>query len=216
MTEKKKTSTKTSSSLADCEIPKGIEAFAQISTTSSFSTPIVALNVAEKPSVAKAIADYLCKFKEGPKKLDSLSKYNPVFQFKAKLDRFFMSMIVTSVCGHIKEYRFPKKCKDWKNTDMKQLFKVPLEKYVVEKQMDIVKNVQRYAMQADVLILWLDCDREGEAIAFDVIDLCKQVKPNIMVKRAHFSALTKQDITQGCTKKLSDPDKFLADAVFAR
>ena len=175
------------------------------------------LNVAEKPSVAKAISDHLCKFKEGPKKLDSLSKYNPVFQFKSKLaDKYFSSMIVTSVCGHIKEYRFPKKCRDWKNTDMKMLFKVPLEKYVVEKQMDIVRNIQKYAAHADVLILWLDCDREGEAIAFDVIDLVRQVKPNIMVKRAHFSALTKQDINQACTKKLTDPDQNLADAVFAR
>jgi DNA topoisomerase-3 len=97
--------------------------------------------VAEKPSVARAIADFLCKFKEGPRKLDTCSKYNPVFQFKTKLDKFFMNMIVTSVCGHIKEYRFPKKCRDWKNTDMKELFKVPLEKYVVDKQHDIVRNI---------------------------------------------------------------------------
>ena len=174
------------------ELPEGIEAFLTINPNSSFTTPIVALNIAEKPSVARAISDYLCKFKEGPWKLDTLSKYNPVFQFKTKLaDRYFMSMIVTSVCGHIKEYRFPKRCKDWKNTDMRQLFKVPLEKYVVDKQKDIVRNIQKHAAQADVLILWLDCDREGEAIAFDVIDLCKQAKPNIMVKRAHFSALTK-------------------------
>lgn len=145
-----------------------------------------------------------------------MSKYNPVFSFKTKLERFYMNMIVTSVCGHIKEYRFPKKCRDWKNTDMKKLFKVHLEKYVAEKQMDIVKTIQMHAVNADLLILWLDCDREGEAIAFDVIDLVREVKPNIQVKRAHFSALTRNDITQACTKKLTDPNKNLADAVFVR
>ena len=109
----------------------------------SFQNPLHVLNVAEKPSVARAISDYLCKFKEGPRKLETLSKYNPVFHFKTKLDKFFLSMVVTSVCGHIKEYRFPKKCRDWKSTDMRMLFKVPLEKYVVDKQMDIVRNLQK-------------------------------------------------------------------------
>ncbi len=56
-----------------------------------------------------------------------------------------MNMIVTSVCGHIKEYRFPKGCRDWKNTDMKMLFKVQLEKYVADKQKDIVRNIEKYA-----------------------------------------------------------------------
>lgn len=103
--------------------------------------PIVVINVAEKPSVAKAITDILCKTKGGPKKLESLSRYNPTFQFFSKIDKSYMNMIVTSVCGHIKEYKFPKKCKDWKNTDIKELFKVKLEKGVAPKNIDMVRNI---------------------------------------------------------------------------
>jgi DNA topoisomerase-3 len=49
------------------------------------------------------------------------------------------------------------------------------------------------------LIIWTDCDREGEAIGYDIIDICKAVKPGIEVYRAHFSALTKEDLTNAAT-----------------
>lgn len=45
-------------------------------------------------------------------------------------------------------------------------------------------------------MLWLDCDREGENIAFEVLDVCKQANPRLLVFRAHFSALTKADIVK--------------------
>jgi hypothetical protein len=42
---------------------------------------IIALNVAEKPSVAKAIGDMLCRSKQGLRKFNSCAQYNPVFEF---------------------------------------------------------------------------------------------------------------------------------------
>jgi DNA topoisomerase-3 len=63
--------------------------------------------------------------------------------------------------------------------------------------------------------LWLDCDREGEAIAFDVIDVIHSVKPGLKTHRAKFSAVTKADVTRAMDT-LEPPNKFLADAVRVR
>jgi DNA topoisomerase-3 len=67
----------------------------------------------------------------------------------------------------------------------------------------------------DELILWLDCDREGEAIAFDVIEQCLRINPKLDIKRAHFSALTREDITHAI-QNLTKPNRNMAQAVNLR
>jgi DNA topoisomerase-3 len=48
----------------------------------------------------------------------------------------------------------------------------------------------------DYLVLWLDCDKEGENICFEVIECVMETsklkKSNIL--RAHFSSITDKDI----------------------
>ena len=61
----------------------------------------------------------------------------------------------------------------------------------------------------------MDCDREGEAIAFEVINICKNANRNLIFRRAHFSALTQGDIRRSINN-LRDPDIRLAKAVEAR
>jgi len=153
----------------------------------------VALNVAEKPSVARAIATHLSGKKE-PKTRAGLSRYNPLFDFTYKIQKKLLQMVVTSVRGHVLNLQFPRRYQSWKGIDPEELYEAPLDKKPIPDCEDVLQNLKSAASTAHVLILWLDCDREGEAIAFDIIDICKEVNPKIEVLRAHFSALTKSDI----------------------
>jgi DNA topoisomerase-3 len=65
------------------------------------------------------------------------------------------------------------------------------------------------------LVLWLDCDREGEAIAYEVIDVCKKKNPRIQVHRAHFSTLQQREV-KNAMMNLRRPNQQFADAVRAR
>ena len=53
----------------------------------------------------------------------------------------------------------------------------------------IAANLEREARGAQKLIIWIDCDREGEAIGKEIQDICRKVNPRIEVKRARFSAV---------------------------
>ena len=124
-------------------------------------------------------------------------------------------MRVTSVLGHIKTYEFPDSCKNWKGTPYTTLYTIPLKKHVVESSKLIVKNIELAIKDSFALILWLDCDREGEAIAYDVIDICQSFMGKLEIYRAHFSTVTNADIQQAYNN-VTAPNKNLADAVMIR
>ncbi|KAK3593899.1 hypothetical protein CHS0354_011502 [Potamilus streckersoni] len=74
------------------------------------------------------------------------------------------------------------------------------------------------AQGVDYLVLWLDCDKEGENICFEVIDCVKSVmnrNSGQTIWRSRFSAITDTDIKRAM-QTLTVPNKYEALAVDAR
>nr|KAG5699160.1 hypothetical protein BaRGS_014459 [Batillaria attramentaria] len=74
------------------------------------------------------------------------------------------------------------------------------------------------ASGADYLVLWLDCDKEGENICFEVIECVQHVMnrvPGQQVYRAKFSAITDTEV-KAAFNNLGQPNKNEALSVDAR
>lgn len=177
--------------------------------------PKIVLNVAEKPSVAREIVHFLSNGES--RKLDSLSQYNPVSEFRYKIKGEEVLMRVTSVQGHIMSMEFNEPYNKWNEVSPEELFEAPITKSITFDKYDISNNLKNAARNIDMLALWLDCDREGENIAYEVIHIVSQVinLPSYSIRRAHFSALTKRDI-EHAIQNLDYPRLELSEAVDAR
>lgn len=64
--------------------------------------------------------------------------------------------------------------------------------WLLQDKLDIQKTLEEEARKCQWLILWLDCDREGENIAFEVVESCVRANRNLNIRRARFSALTER------------------------
>lgn len=123
---------------------------------------------------------------------------------------------MTSVLGHLTNMDYPCEYGNWRATPLEDLFHVPIDRHVVSSDnKSVLKNIESEAKQADWLIIWTDCDREGEAIGYNVATCCKKVNPTLQVYRARFSAVTKRDLSDSM-KKLGRLDEYQAQAVFTR
>ena len=173
-----------------------------------------ALSVAEKPSVARELAGILSNGQARPR--NGASTYNKIFEFPCPLDNGQCSMQVTSVTGHLMEMDFEERFRKWNSCDPADLFwDAQVVSYVPQDKEDVKKNLQQCVRGCTDLILWLDCDREGEAIGFEVIEVCQAANPRLRIRRARFSALIPRDIHQAM-RSLVAPDQAQADAVRAR
>merc|ERR1719334_29711 len=171
------------------------------------------LMVAEKPSVAKMLAEHLSGGRLRTRR--GQSRANQIFEFI----KYFgpaqqkVKLMVTSVVGHIYGLNF----EDGRVRDLAQLFSAKVQKVVEDttKKLRIVEHLQELAQESEYLALWLDCDREGENIGFEVISLCNEWINYDNVYRAKFSALTASEMGSAYDN-LERPDKYSAMSVDAR
>lgn len=173
------------------------------------------LMVAEKPSIAQTLAAALCtrgspNLRPGQMKVWEYSGdfYGQPAWFK-----------VTSCAGHIYTIDFPPEFNNWDRTDPSQLFSAKTVKIEARKEARIPAFFQREAKGCSYLVLWLDCDREGENICFEVME---NVEPNLVklpgtqqVWRAHFSSLAPVDL-QKAMQTLGSPNENESKSVDAR
>jgi DNA topoisomerase-3 len=149
---------------------------------------IRALNVAEKPSVARAVAEILSRG-AGLRSRHGHSVYNKIFEFEYSVGPQACAMSVTSVSGHLMELDFEERFRKWSSCDPADLYNAPVRKFVPADKLPLKRTLQDESRRCQWLILWLDCDREGENIAFEVLDICRSSNPRLTIWRARFSAL---------------------------
>jgi DNA topoisomerase-1 len=161
------------------------------------------LVITEKANAARRIAAILSRGSYETNKRGNVS----VLEFDVDGD----DISIIGLRGHIIELDYPKELNDWRSVDVKDLVYAPPEKSV--RAQNILDAIADLADRAEEVIIATDFDREGELIGLETvkligIDLGK-------VKRARFSALTKQEIDSAFSQ-LTEPDERLADAAEAR
>ena len=177
------------------------------------SRPTV-LMVAEKPSIADAIANALGRGNKDTFKRGS----TPIHEFTAQFRGQNAFIKVTSVTGHVYSTDFPREFQSWGAVEPEELFGAPIFRKV--ESQGVERQLRSEGKNVDYLVLWLDCDREGENICFEVMDIvCPNMKRmpenHQQVYRAHFSAITPSDI-QKAMGNLGEPNFHESEAVNAR
>lgn len=113
---------------------------------------------------------------------------------------------MTAVKGHLTAVDFGSDYKSWEWPPPERLFDAPVDTLVPsvshlvtgqtlgprvlngrQDRKNIAQNIEEKARHADALVIWTDCDREGEHIGGEIRDAAKRGNRRIDVKRARFS-----------------------------
>ena len=173
------------------------------------------LNVAEKNDAAKNIANIMSGGRANRR--EGFSHFNKIYEFDYMVQGQQAEMVMTSLSGHLLNMEFAPQYRKWYSCNPVALFDAPLAKGVGEGNNSalIKKTLQREVRGAKLLIIWTDCDREGENIGMEVVTVCREVLPGVRILRAKFSEITRPSI-ESAMATLGQLDERVSDAVDVR
>ena len=100
------------------------------------------------------------------------------------------------------------------------LFDAPTIRKLDNSSRAVAKHLQAVSRGIDFIVLWLDCDKEGENICFEVLDICRKNIPysrqTQRVYRAKFSSIAKKDIQNSFNTLKDEPNYNVSLSVDAR
>ncbi|EKX47433.1 hypothetical protein GUITHDRAFT_50898, partial [Guillardia theta CCMP2712] len=177
------------------------------------------LCIAEKPSVANTVATILSngrkRSRSNPAGHAPMCRIHDFFyHFQPARRKSLISF--TSVIGHVEAMEFDEDT----GSDPRNLFgarvKKVFETSVEEEEVD--RHLLSLAEGRQYLFLWLDCDREGENICFEILRLFRSrgyFLSDDVVFRARFSALSSDSLKRSFSSP-GKPNEEEAMAVDAR
>ena len=120
---------------------------------------------------------------------------------------------VVGLRGHILNLDYPDEFNDWSAVDLKRLvWAEPIKRVTEPGIVDVLSEVGR---GVDGVIVATDFDREGELIGTEALEIIRKVNPNVAVKRARYSSLTKAEIEDSFAN-LVEVDVPLAESAESR
>ncbi|KAL2143358.1 hypothetical protein VTI28DRAFT_10537 [Corynascus sepedonium] len=173
------------------------------------------LCVAEKPSISKAVTGHLSggHYQTSNTRDTHIKNYTFDFDFGAPWGH--CSVTMTAVKGHLTAVDFSGEYKQWEYPPPDRLFDAPITTTIHSDNKSIAKNIEDQARYATALVIWTDCDREGEHIGGEIRDAARKGNPRIQVKRARFSNVERAHILSAA-RRLTALDDRQVDAVSAR
>jgi len=133
----------------------------------------------------------------------------PVFTFSKDGDDYS----VVGLRGHILNIDYPEELNQWETVELQRL--VWAEPVKVVTATNVEAALREVARGHDEVIIATDYDREGELIGVEALNIVLREAPNVRVRRARYSSLTKWEIEEAF-RNLVEVDHALAQSAESR